>query len=230
VTEAVVQPSTALERSLVVVGLLASAALLGASAQSTWPDLRPSTLEAVAVVSTAWSAWLLARNAPLGWWVGLVGCFAYAELFLGIRLRAEVGLQVFYVITSLQGIWIWLRGGPARTERPVGRMPRWSLAPGILVLTLATAGTAWLVSRFKDPSAPVADALVTVLSIAAQLLLMGRYVESWILWVLVDTIAVPLYAWRGLSLTAGLYAVLWVVAARGLVEFERAARAAEAKA
>jgi nicotinamide mononucleotide transporter len=27
----------------------------------------------VAVVFYAWSVWLLARNKPLGWWVGLVG-------------------------------------------------------------------------------------------------------------------------------------------------------------
>ena len=34
-------------------------------------------MEALAVVSFAVSVWLLARNKPAGWWVGLVGIVAY---------------------------------------------------------------------------------------------------------------------------------------------------------
>jgi nicotinamide mononucleotide transporter len=39
---------------------------------------------------------------------------------------------------------------------------------------------------------------------------MDRRVESWWCWLLVNTIAVPLYASRGLYLTAGLYVAFWV--------------------
>ena len=48
------------------------------------------------------------------------------------------------------------------------------------------------------------------LSVLGQLLLMRRRIETWPVWLLVNSIAVPLYASRGLSLTAVLYAVYWV--------------------
>tara|TARA_R110002072_G_scaffold150267_2_gene298561 strand:- start:277 stop:489 length:213 start_codon:yes stop_codon:yes gene_type:complete len=50
---------------------------------------------------------------------------------------------------------------------------------------------------------------------------MGRFVESWYLWIAVDTIYVPLYASRELYVTAGLYAVFWLLALRGLLHFRR---------
>jgi nicotinamide mononucleotide transporter len=59
--------------------------------------------------------------------------------------------------------------------------------------------------RFTDAFAPIPDALVLVFSLLGQLLLVGRRVESWWCWIVVNAIAVPLYARRGLTLTALLY-------------------------
>jgi nicotinamide mononucleotide transporter len=41
-------------------------------------------------------------------------------------------------------------------------------------------------------AAPFWDALTTILSAIAQLYLMERYLESWYLWIVADTIYVPL--------------------------------------
>ncbi|WP_313872813.1 nicotinamide mononucleotide transporter [Rugamonas sp. DEMB1] len=49
-----------------------------------------------------------------------------------------------------------------------------------------------------------------VFSIIARLLLMGRRLESWPFWLLVNTISVPPYFNRGLRLTALLYAAYWL--------------------
>lgn len=179
-----------------------------------------SPLEAVATVSLAWAVWLLARNEPAGWWVSLLGVVCYSVVFYRAKLYAEVGIQVFYFVTSIQAIWIWLRGGAEHTERPVGRVPlRW-LIPSLVIAALATFGLRELLIELRG-AAPFWDALTTVLSLVAHLYLMGRYVESWHLWVAVDTIYVPLYLTRNLYLTSVLYAVFWLMALNGLVNFRR---------
>ena len=67
-----------------------------------------------------------------------------------------------------------------------------------------------MLHRLTDAWLPYVDSAVLVFSVVAQLLMMRRKLESWAFWLLVNTIAVPLYASRGLHLTAVLYAVFWI--------------------
>lgn len=181
--------------------------------------------EIVAAISSAICVWLLARNHPLGWWVGLVGIVAYAWIFYESKLYADAGLQAVYFVTSLQAIWIWLNGGANRTERPVRHLPRAFWLPTLAVAVLATVGLIELLAWMRG-AAPLWDAITTVLSLVAHVYLMFRFVESWYLWVLVDTIYVPLYWSRGLYPTSAIYVVFWFLALQGAFTFRRLAREA----
>jgi nicotinamide mononucleotide transporter len=64
---------------------------------------------------------------------------------------------------------------------------------------------------------------VLAFSVLGQLLLIERRVENWWCWLLVNTIAVPLYTMRGLYLTAVLYGAFWVNAVVSLVRWNRLA-------
>ena len=177
-------------------------------------------IEAIAAIASAWSVWLLAKNNPLGWWIGLIGVIAYAAVFYQVKLYGEVAIQFFYLITSLQAIYIWLRGGENSTEKPVGRINQpWLILTAVLV-TVGVFGLRTVLVSLGG-AAPFWDALTTILSAIAPLYLMERYLESWYLWIVADTIYVPLYASRGLYLTSILYAIFWLMAIYGLQNFQR---------
>ncbi len=177
-------------------------------------------IEAIAAIASAWSVWLLAKNNPLGWWIGLIGVIAYAAVFYQVKLYGEVAIQFFYLITSLQAIYIWLRGGENSTEKPVSRInQRWLILTAVLV-TVGVFGLRTVLVSLGG-AVPFWDALTTILSAIAQLYLMERYLESWYLWIVADTIYVPLYASRGLYLTSILYAIFWLMAIYGLQNFQR---------
>ncbi|MEG4119279.1 nicotinamide riboside transporter PnuC [Microcoleus sp. N9_B4] len=202
-----------------LIGFAASIFVLLLSVQWFVP-IQLDLIEAIAAIASAWSVWLLAKNNPLGWWIGLIGVIAYAAVFYQVKLYGEVALQSFYLITSLQAIYIWLRGGENSREKPVCRMDqRWLILTAVLV----TVGVFGLrtVLVYLGGAAPFWDALTTILSAIAQLYLMERYLESWYLWIVADTIYVPLYASRGLYLTSILYAIFWLMAIYGLQNFQR---------
>jgi nicotinamide mononucleotide transporter len=69
------------------------------------------------------------------------------------------------------------------------------------------------------------DATTAGLSVAAQSLQSLRRVESWLLWITVDLIAIGLFAWRDLFVTSGLYAIFLILASIGLFEWRRKASA-----
>jgi nicotinamide mononucleotide transporter len=78
-------------------------------------------------------------------------------------------------------------------------------------------------ARWTDAAAPFADAAIAGMSVSAQILQSLRRVESWVLWIAVDLLAVGLFAWRGLSVTAALYALFLVMAVAGLIQWRRKA-------
>ena len=77
-----------------------------------------------------------------------------------------------------------------------------------------------------DAFAPFADSAVLTFSVVAQLLLMKRRVETWWFWLIVNTVAVPLYASRDLTLTSVVYVGFWINACYGLWRWNRNVRAA----
>ena len=95
----------------------------------------------------------------------------------------------------------------------------------VLAAAAVTLGYGALLHHFTDAYAPYVDSAVLALSVAAQFLLMQRQIETWAFWIVVNTLSVPLYASRGLHLTAVLYAAYWFNAWYGLWRWHREQRA-----
>lgn len=166
-------------------------------------------LELAANVFTAAAILLAGRNSVHTWWTGIVGCTLFGVLFARNRLYADVVLQVFFVATSILGWWRWARGnhGAALPITHAGlRSLAWMVPAGVG----ASAAYGALLHFHTDAYAPFVDSAVLVFSVIAQLLMMQRRIENWPVWLLVNTIAVPLYFSRGLYLTAALYVGFWI--------------------
>jgi nicotinamide mononucleotide transporter len=166
-------------------------------------------LELAANAFTAIAIVLAGRNSVHTWWTGVVGCTLFGLLFGGSRLYADVALQVFFVVTGLVGWFKWLRGKhgeplPVTHAGPANLL--WTVPLGVA----ATAAYGLMLHHFTNAYAPFLDSAVLVFSIIAQVLMMQRRVENWPFWLLVNTIAAPLYFSRGLHLTAVLYAGFWI--------------------
>jgi nicotinamide mononucleotide transporter len=175
--------------------------------QSALSGIAP--LELAANVFTAVAIVLAGRNNVHTWWTGVVGCALFGLLFARSRLYADVALQLFFVVTSLIGWWKWLRGreGEALPVTHAGMASMlWIVPLGVG----ATAAYGAMLHHFTNAYAPFPDSAVLVFSIIGQVLMMQRRVENWSFWLLVNTIATPLYFSRGLHLTAVLYAGFWI--------------------
>jgi nicotinamide mononucleotide transporter len=166
-------------------------------------------VEIAANFFNASSIFLAGRNSIHMWWTTIVGCLLFAEVFLTAKLYADVTLQAFFIGTAGIGWWRWLHGARG-TELPVRHSSRALIGGGVAAGIGVTLGYGWLLYRYTDAYAPFLDSIILAFSVLGQLLLMERRVESWWCWLLVNTIAVPLYASRGLYVTAVLYVAFWI--------------------
>jgi nicotinamide mononucleotide transporter len=182
-------------------------------------------LEVAANLFTALAIVLAGRNNVHTWWTGIVGTGLFAVLFAYNRLYADVVLQAFFVVTGIIGWWRWLHGGNAHDELPVTHASLSSILWTIPVGLLATAGYGALLHFYTKAFSPFVDSAVLVFSVIGQVMMMQRRVENWGFWLLVNTIAVPLYFSRGLYLTSLLYAGFWVNAVVSWITWHRLAAA-----
>lgn len=161
---------------------------------------------------------LQARARIAAWPIGIVSVALYAWFFWQIRLYADAGLQVFYIATGFYGWWHWSRGGSEASEAPITTLGNGAR----LVVVLVAAAAAWGIGRFlsgTDASLPYWDAFTTTFSIAGQLLLMRKVFENWMLWIVVDTVAIGVYYVKEAYVTCGLYAVFLGIAVWGLLHW-----------
>jgi nicotinamide mononucleotide transporter len=178
-----------------------------------------SLLEIFANLFNLASVFLANRNSVHTWWIGIIGGVLYGVMFYEVRLYADVILQVFFILTNFYGWWAWLHGGAAREELPITRVAFKSLGMFAGLAIVLTAGHGFLLHSLTDASFPFIDSTVLVLSIIAQFLLMRRKLESWIFWIVVDAIAVPLYGAKELYLTSAIYFLFLLNAVWGLINW-----------
>jgi nicotinamide mononucleotide transporter len=182
-------------------------------------------VEIAANVLSAASVLLAGLNRVHTWSLGIASCLLFGWVFFEARLYADVTLQLFFIATNAIGWWSWA-GTRQAAPLPVRRTPPWALAAMLAAGAAVTAGYGFLLHRFTNAYAPFVDSTVLAFSVLAQLLLMRRRYEAWWFWLVVNTISIPLYVSRGLTLTALLYAAFWVNAIVALVRWRRLVEAA----
>ena len=195
--------------------LMAMTAIIAAG---TYVAGRASGLEAVSFITGAACVWLTVRENPWNFPIGLLNVVTFSVVFFRAGLFADAGLQVVYFVLGCVGWYLWLYGGERRTPLRVGRASQRELLVLLLLVIIATGGLWRLLSQVGG-SASFWDALTTAISLASQWLLNRKRLESWIGWLIVDVIYVPLYLYKELYLTAALYAVFLVMATIGLMQW-----------
>ena len=180
-------------------------------------------LEITANVASAACILLAGRNSIHTWWTGIVGCTLFGVLFYQSNLYADVVLQVFFVVTGVLGWVQWMRGDKG-DALPITNARLKTVMIILPVAIAAAAAYGAMLHYYTKAYAPFLDSAVLVFSVVAQILLMQRKVDNWPFWILVNSIAVPLYASRGLTLTAFLYGCYWVNAVVSWLWWRRIAR------
>ena len=148
----------------------------------------------------------------------------HGALYFHSGLYADFSMQLYYIAAGVYGLIVWSRGaktGGEKRELKISSTPLavWVAMAGVYAL-LHGAIYLFLV-EFTDSTVPFWDSLTTALCIVAYWMLSRKYVEQWLVWLVVDVVTVGLYLYKDIPLTAGLYTLYSALAIVGYLRWRK---------
>ena len=161
-------------------------------------------------------------------WLWAVG---FAMQSLGIvlyyqkGLYADCGMEFYYLAMTVYGWWNWTRkNSPLTAHHSPLKITHFPLRLA-LIWTFITLGV-WLalylfLAYCTDSRVPLADSFTTALSFVGIWALARKYLEQWLIWIVVDVVTCSLYFYKDIPFKASLYALYVVIAILGYRKWRR---------
>lgn len=180
-----------------------------------WHD---NLLGSISAVTGILAVIFAAKGKIATFYVGLIQAATYAYIAYGYGLYGEAMLNAFfYFPTQIIGLILWNKHKKAQTNKIKGEdvyakrltKKQWFiLVPSIII---AIIGYAIILESINAQQVRL-DSIAVVLSVAAQILLMLRFAEQWLLWIVVNVLTIALWANTLIQSGGNDYAllVMWI--------------------
>lgn len=100
-------------------------------------------------------------------------------------------------------------------------MPLHYYLPSTFVFIFLFVAIGYILLFFTDSNVPWWDSFTTALSMVALWMLAHKYVEQWLVWIVIDVACCGIYVYKGLYFTAFLYGFYAVVAIFGYLKWKK---------
>lgn len=156
-----------------------------------WYITKDSLVSLISGVTGIISVILCSQRKISFYFFGFIQLGTYMYLAWQQRFYGELIENVFYIITMLIGIVVWLKN--YNTEEQIVESKRLSnrlfyIICSIMVFICVLFG--YYMKYFTDNTQPFMDSFSTVPAFIAQTLLMLRYREQWIFWIIIDVVSI----------------------------------------
>lgn len=155
---------------------------------------------------------LAAKGNVLTYIFGMYNTFGYAYLSYINGFYGEMGLNIlFFVPMNIIGFVFWRK----RIQHNIVEMRRlnakdFSYLIFICILSIGVLG--WALSLIKTQNTPYIDATTNILSIAATFLMIWRYREQWILYIILNVFTIIMWIIRTMQGSSDgiMMIVMWI--------------------
>lgn len=170
-------------------------------------------LSIVAGIAGVISVVLCAKGKISFYFIGFVQTISYLFLSWDAKFYGEVLENVFYLVTMIWGIFVWKKNmtenedGSTDVKAKKFSVSQWIMAIGGTVVATVIMG--YVLESIGSQQA-YTDAATNVLAIFAQLLMVRRYREQWIWWLVIDVLCVKMWFVDGNWSMVAMY-IAWII-------------------
>ena len=175
--------------------------------------------------------WLEYRASIWLWLVGIVMPALDVVLYWRHGLYGDAGMACYYTLAAVYGFLFWRfrRTRKSHEPLPIVYMPRDRYLPAALFFFLAWGATYYILVTWTNSTVPILDSFTNAVSFVALWALARKYLEQWVLWIVVDVVCCFLYVQKGIPFKAFLYGLYIVIAVAGYFKWRSQAKRVKPK-
>ena len=192
------------------------------SQYSSYPDSF-IFLELFAVIMNIISVIYAKQNNILVYPTGLIGTGIFVYILFNFSLLGDMIINGYFFIMSIYGWYYWSRKKDKLYINKVSKLEKKEYK-FIVLLTLGSLIFIYIVyNQFDkwDNWTAYVDNITTAIFFVAMWLMAKRKIESWIFWIIGDLITIPLYFYKGLTISSIQYIIFTVLAILGYLSWKK---------
>ncbi|MBX7095280.1 MAG: nicotinamide riboside transporter PnuC [Flavobacteriales bacterium] len=191
-------------------------------------DYPLTLLEILGTLTGLLAVFFAARSNIITWPIGIVNVICFFFMFYTVQLYSDMLLQVYYFVVSIYGWIAWQKKGDHSLEVQWMKKGTQFLIPILVLIFSVLLG--YLIAHIHEyfPKAfpkpadyPYIDTAIAVMSVIATYLQARKKIESWIIWIVTDTLCTLLYWVKGIHLFSMEYLVFTILAVFGFLSWQK---------
>lgn len=174
-------------------------------------------LEIIGVFFGLISVWYAKKNNIWVYPTGMISTAIFVYLLFKWALLGDMIINAYFFIMSAYGWYFWSKKEYEIIVHPVTVTgpKEYKRSIGLFVASLLFIFWVYQVfDKWKDWTAYV-DSFTTAIFFVGMWLMARRKIEHWIFWIVGDIISIPLYFYKGLTLTSFQYIIFTLIAIYG---------------
>ena len=158
-------------------------------APDSWYGVVAGIAGCISVVLTAKGRWMMYP-------IGFIQNFTYTILAFQNMFYGEVIEQVFYIVTMIYGMYAWAKNMNVNDDGTQDVKTRKFTVTEWAISIAATAILSYVFGKVlvtMGAAQPFTDAATNVMALFAQIMMVKRYREQWIWWLLIDLFCIKMW-------------------------------------
>lgn len=179
-------------------------------------------LEVIAVIFGILSVYFAKLERIAVFPTGIISTLIYVYICWVYSLYGDFIINSYYTLMSIYGWVLWSKSDISH-ELQISRASKRDWIKALLIFS-STAILVIVVYKYFDRFdrlTDYSDTLTTGIFFAAMWLMANKKIEHWWLWIIANTISVPLYLFKGLGFTALQYSLFLILAYQGYLSWKK---------
>ena len=179
------------------------------------------SLEIFATIFGLLSVWFSMRENILVFPTGIINTSIYVYILFFAGLYGDMSINAYYFAMSIYGWYKWSQKTDDTHYIPIRNSTKREKVYSLVLLISSFVIISFILENYTSSTVPYIDAFTTSIFFVGMWLMAKKVIDNWIYWIIGNIITIPLYIYKGLTITSFQYLIFTILAIAGYFAWKK---------